>query len=729
MTERVPDRSFDDIAELLRTEMHDPHGEALKSIILKAQRELDELGEITESTADRIANDLNDELDELVGEEFYVTGRARIYSENADKRIEDGIDKGYEAFHPRHALTDSLGDTYYPLNRQRCRFDFVTVEPADGEFDPDSDDEATRFRIECQLSVLRDDQAHIPGANGLDISVFADDLETLEPVEPSLAKREAMLRQNYPAVAAQLESLPEELFDDKDSLAMLKKFRLKLDHGAYPYNRLDQRSEVLETASDILWDRLILDHAVYKIRFKGKIYGAAASVGYAIHKQKNPTDLYGTAIGAMMLNLSKDSNRAAINEYHPCLVLSAPAPDFYGGDHIYILPITSISQMTSIRNQPIFSDEMRQMNSLAGPSDRLEPVDGPREQSSQSDVGEFSNESLTIPINYEASPLPPEELLAQYLESYQQIWAEIRQKCDVRFKNSDEARALQREIQGILFAFCRQYRDILTAVDMEFSGECVEYVETMPGVMESAERGEAPSLNLSAVEVQQGDALTVRHGNGTGKLIVNLNEHYLPQGGMEYSVTPFMFFHDKTAGASFSLVPAGADFSVPIYNMSIQTQFAVRMTSEGGVDIPALARMVRCREAFGRIAIEQPDVTFLPVYLSDVKDAVDAENPDVFIDLDVKLLKAVSEAILDNDTAATLTTEALSAILGQREVDLAGATYKQGKLTPARRVKGKLMGVIDSAPSTGVIEPVLVIDGNDNETYYFPLAQITRVRL
>lgn len=712
MSEYIPEKDvFAEIVSNLQRESLDPETEDVKNAIHEVQNILKMQGEITAHEASELSKALRQETQALYALDFLITGKARLLDDDEETVaiLREGKDSGFAMLQPDQVSGNDVHGDYYSFYRQQCEISEITVDPVN--FDDLSDDEEATGLYHVVYTVTVYDEKTGEEVYAI---IHAEDLENIEPTEPSLSKRINDFTRNYPELAEQLSDFNGNYSDDKRSLKKLRDFTLQLDISKYPFRSTQRRDEIHEIISDILWNRWELDKVLYKIKFKGHMLGMGENGTFIPHFQENRIDIFGEIIDC---SIQPSAAEGGVIEYTIWVDIMAPAPEFDGGSQLYRMPLQSIYSLERLRNPNLFSTQHLREES---PVKHYTISNVPSPQEAPSAVNDEESDD-SIDTTFETKIPPSETELEQYLTTVESLWQEVRSTCSQSFATYEEASEVRQTIANRIKMFVDQNEAFLLNVPLEFSGKCIEYVDSVTG---SKNPDGTKTVDLKNIAVHTDDSMAIRQGDFLVKFAVEVET----QPDDQFSVTPVLIFNDPSNAARLSISPQHSNSKSPSCHVSVVTEFAVHLAKDGNVEIPLLSRLQNCRNVLGKIAVAEPELIHLPEYLSDIKELIDQEDPSEYQELDSEMLQAVTEAIADNESAASLTTEALATILGSRIVDIVGGSYKEGELMPQRRIQGRLISVIESAPKVDKCEPTLVIDATDQQMYYVPISAVEMFR-
>lgn len=760
MSERNIDAIFADIAAQYTKEIADP---AMEPLFDTARRCAEDLAvqRITKEKAAIIAHDLNELLVEAAGSDrdifVRISGKCRLSDEN----MLQGLHSIKEAPHLYSFQSDVTRQfdadfsSYYPLHRQLCAVDKILVQPASEEVDgkalyrivyylsisKDDYDEYAMYMQDSESEVMtaedylaqgRDEEdeededfdattalATKPNKQedpqSLTLMMYAEDVVSIELSEISPEKKLLELQKHFPEIAQRIEAIPQGDFGNMETINAVKNLALVFDWSNTPYRSQDQRDGIINMVGEMLRQKVTYDLSMHKISFIGPV-SAVQVDGTSIKKvQQTRRDLYGIVASHALREVEDDSDDS-ISELYPVILISAPSPHEKNKDNLYSLPFASIMEVSTIRNEPFFDEELRSVPTRVESQDR-----GDVEVNETIDV-EHTMNSLD-------ARRPTDSELLRYLTGFEQLWAQIATFEGQLFHTENEARETAAFVHGLIQHFLDK-NDRLLGQTLQFRGEAIEYTSGPIFDAENILISTTPLIvKRSENELLQGDDLTIKIGRLTRDFRVSVAELPTDEGIRYGIISKVLVFEDKY-NSVLQKAPEDSDMDIAYYSEEsvIYTYFSVELTQPGSVEMPVLEAKKRLEVVAKDLAAEVADTTMLvPVYLDELQTDILTATGDRTTSIRLGSLQAINQSIEGSEKASGLAAEALSNILDGQQVSLQGAIYnKAGEELGFGTVQGKLLAVVEQIPNTSVNSLVIVMDLSSDGTYYVPISSLTK---
>lgn len=750
MKERPPTPTFEDIVENYRAEMEDPALEPLLQCVRRYSQKIDGMP-ISARDARKIRDELNNLLDKAGGDRedicVRVSGKARLFNEGDVAQLQTSVLPPHlHGFHLDGNQLDADG-VYYPLHRQLLALDYISVDPVGPlvkgqalhrinfhmsarakDYDELADYEYYAEKVGDNNPVPEDEEEE----DYLDVIMYAHDVDTIELHMSSLERIARDLRRDFPAIAAQFDRF-SLAGDDSERIRIAGDLALSFDWKGTRYTTVEERQEVLDTIGKLIIEKLHLDTSLYLITHKGLIYAVRHDDSRIAHIDSTPHTTSGIIVGCIFASDGEEINLGNDHiELSVTLLVSAPASGHGRGDHLLMIPASSVVEVANTRNDSFFFESLQEMPAQL-------------ESQSMEDIPiapvEKTDPELTTdtPPNTEHSVYSYDQLLACQ-EEFAALWEDIRQTCESQvFTDLESAYRRQAEYLDTLAEYIRRHYDAFRG-ELVVSGECLEYVDVKSAMNVYGENDKVV-IDMSQMQTLRGDELVTLRGRLSGTIEVPVVPFKSSEDTIGYKLAPYLLFYDLTTPQDIlEHEPEDSVYSTSLFTMETETKFAVALTRQGTLEFSDLVQLKLLYETLSSIEQAEESNDEFVDRLMTLSDAISQASPTEFADIDINDISFIATASASNETLAPLLVRALDAILLHRKLVLNGDVYDaRGQVAqymidddesldlPATR--GRCMGVLDEAPNQPGSGPTIVIHNLlANSLHYVPIARLTRLQ-
>lgn len=314
----------------LNSDLDDPSEDAIQDTLISLNSDWESLG--------------------LNGAPIKVTGRLRP---TAYALEEDVVDHAREGALPgiSELKDDTMGEYFDGANFE------ATIDGFDVEKVPMGEHGSIyRLVMLYRLSDEYDD-------NQIWFTSYPDDVEYIEPHEPTREGVDEYVRANLSEIFAQIQTLPDNCRNPEAVRRALDDFCVTID-----FSKLDgmiEKDKVIDLVETCITDHIAFDNATYDANIQGTIYGRTMKY------EQVPKEYKGTLRELLISNVrltatpESDDGQSSIS-YRPVLETWYLVPESQGGRTPIYIPLDSLTGLTSNRPEagdyPFSEDTIIQSN-------------------------------------------------------------------------------------------------------------------------------------------------------------------------------------------------------------------------------------------------------------------------------------------------------------------------------------------------------------------------------
>lgn len=731
MTGEKDAQVFAEMTGLLREEMTDPFTRELLDDLRSARTWMrDSRGMEAQYVEEAVASlNAQSNMRALVGEGVVITGKLRPNVSSWDDEAENFFREYAERCELGPLLFDAKGPYFDVLDRT-CICGELDLSSADL-----TDRESLSLEINLALSPGEDDDL-----THTNIVVDIDDIETLNPTDPSVEMIALRLERDFPKIFAKLQTLPTDSTDEAEVLKVLERFILDIDAADYPHESKEDMQKLPFYIDEYITDRLKFDGGEYGFIVQGLIISlrrTAEGTDTMVREISEPLAITGKIGHIRLANVgAPDLPETAMRYILKFTMMSRVR----GGGNQYIeVPANSVNSIKNLSNDLLFPealsfDEDQSDEGIIGLNEVEQPPESAADSSDDLEPATPTPESAESEQDYETiTPDGYIEMRIQFLEETLQKIHEFMvsadEVCALRFDTPDEARAKMPDIQR----YAIDKLGFLINESIVFAVEGGD-LRTMPITSNVTVEDGRISLDARTSGVEKGDDLfaSPEHGKMRG-IEIGLKEYDNGDLAPEYGIVIYMTFADDEKVGVHEL----ADTPNNVYYEVKTTQFfKAELSTESRISIPVLSRLHEISESIDKLANDYDDASGyadVPGRLSEMTFINDQRRlmPNA-VDVDLSDFHELFERVADNPDLQQRVSKIVSEILSGSAVEAYGDLYSDdGVLHSDRGVDGIVVDLYHphSGPAAG--ERVLLVrirnDDDEEEIVRLPFDSIKRM--
>lgn len=318
----------------LNSDLDDPSEDAIQDTLINLNSDWESLG--------------------LNGAPIKVTGRLRP---TAYALEEDVVDHAREGALPgiSELKDDTMGEYFDGANFE------ATIDGFDVEKVPMGEHGSIyRLVMLYRLSDEYDD-------NQIWFTSYPDDVEYIEPHEPTREGVDEYVRANLSEIFAQIQTLPDNCRNPEAVRRALDDFCVTID-----FSKLDgmiEKDKVIDLVETCITDHVAFDNATYNANVQGMIYGRTMKY------EQVPKEYKGTLRELLISNVrlaatpESDDSQSSIS-YRPVLETWYLVPESQGGRTPIYIPLDSLTGLTS--NRPEAGDYPFSEDTIIQPNEQFD---------------------------------------------------------------------------------------------------------------------------------------------------------------------------------------------------------------------------------------------------------------------------------------------------------------------------------------------------------------------
>ena len=318
----------------LNSDLDDPSEDAIQDTLINLNSDWESLG--------------------LNGAPIKVTGRLRP---TAYALEEDVVDHAREGALPgiSELKDDTMGEYFDGANFE------ATIDGFDVEKVPMGEHGSIyRLVMLYRLSDEYDD-------NQIWFTSYPDDVEYIEPHEPTREGVDEYVRANLSEIFAQIQTLPDNCRNPEAVRRALDDFCVTID-----FSKLDgmiEKDKVIDLVETCITDHIAFDNATYDANVQGTIYGRTMKY------EQVPKEYKGTLCELLISNVrlaatpESDDGQSSIS-YRPVLETWYLVPESQGGRTPIYIPLDSLTGLTS--NRPEAGDYPFSEDTIIQPNEQFD---------------------------------------------------------------------------------------------------------------------------------------------------------------------------------------------------------------------------------------------------------------------------------------------------------------------------------------------------------------------
>lgn len=660
----------------------------------------------SEDTIQEVLLNLNGDWDMLGfrDEAIKVTGRLRPTEYALD---EDVVDNAYEGAFPGigEHKEDLLGEYFDAAGFRAIVKGFDVERVPMGEH-------GSMYRVVMQYGL---DEDYEDGQ--VWFTSRPDDIEYMEPYQPSREGAEEFVRTNFPEVFTAVQALPDDCRDPELIRQVLDDFSVTFDVSKADTTMGDD--EVLDLIETYLTDRLAFDNATYDAGVRGVIYGRTMT--YA----KVPKEYDGTLRELLISNVrlfpTPDTEEGqALVTYRPALETWYLVPEAQGGRTPVYIPIDSLTRLTT--NRPETSAYPFDEDTIIQPNEQFDRNFGvrPLEQRvgavilDAASVTDIEQEDESNDADGEQDiPEDEKERQRQFLTELQGLHEIVRQYASSDAEHPYPSKAAIAEdfemINDRIATFFQRWQADMNPV-IEVIGPALRIPEaTLSRVID--QESQTLDIQVRGFGVASPDVFSSAKGILAGADVQTVS---YGEDDAQHVIRAYLEFIDLGHGNN-TITISDPDIGVPMVTINAARRFLVDLGLPAGYSLPRLDYDARRSETLARTAkldITQSSRQMLQKNLEYLAGAIDSESQTEMTEFDgVEGLRDIALAFHDNPHAMDVAADALEAILGTgRTLRIAGPFIDESaEHVLGRQILASLDGVVTEHPFLKTNEIAFVV--------------------
>ena len=649
----------------------------------------------SENTIQEVLLNLNGDWDMLGfrDEAIKVTGRLRPTEYALE---EDVVDNAYEGAFPGigEHKEDLLGE-YFDATGFRA-----IVKGFDVERVP-MGEHASMYRVVMQYGL---DEDYEDGQ--VWFTSHPDDIEYMEPYQPSREGAEEFVRTNFPEVFAAVQALPDDCRDPELIRQVLDDFSVTFDVSKADTTMGDD--EVLDLVETYITDRLAFDNATYDAGVLGIIYGR--TMRYA----KVPKEYDGTLRELLISNVRlfptpDTAEGQTLITYRPTLETWYLVPEAQGGRTPIYIPIDSLTRLTA--NRPETSAYPFDEDTIIQPNEQFDSNFGVRPLEQRLGEAVIDAASMTsVEHADEASdrdgeqdiPEDEKERQRQFLAELHGLHEIVRQYASSDAEHPYPSKAAIAEdfemINDRIETFFQRWQTDMNPV-IEVIGQALRVPEaTLSRVID--QESQTLDIQVRGFGVASPDVFSSAKGILAG---ADVQTGSYGEDDAQHVIRAYLEFIDLGHGNNTFTI-SDPDIGVPMVTINAARRFLVDLGLPAGYSLPSLDYDARRSETLARTAkldITQSSRQMLQKNLEYLAGAIDSESQTEMTEFDgVEGLRDIALAFHDNPHAMDVAADALEAILGTgRTLRIAGPFIDESaEHVLGQQILASLDGVVTEHP-------------------------------
>lgn len=729
---------FHDVMKGYADDESDPAIADLFAQITDLELALNTSNTVTEAQLDAVREELNKEIEslDLVDEIVYVSGIVRpeacgIFTNGIPTDVQDQMPRELEGF--GELMRDEFGP-YYTVYRKKfyCGSAFL---PAEEELDEYSDDESvdeyetdsdtepsstsSTLGIAIALNITDDgDPRHG------DFYIFPSELSEFYPEDATDRKAVRVVSDKYPAIASELDTLPEASGSDKKIIEALRKLNIVVDWADYPGITQDEAERLFDYIGRYMMKRLDFDTEPYMLRLQSEVL-VRGSDKALYQKEIEGTRNVMCRIHGIELRPAdnQEDTPASGARFVPVLRCLISSSERKGGHYDTLIPLTSIRWARTTRNAALFDEDFLETTTIEEVDD-VDVVDDVDEILYSDPASPLADDSPTFTVDVLNDESDHERMLASLNIRYTELFSQVEQYTGVTYTSESDASEAAGKIAEIIKEFLALYPfDSRVVIDIEGPG-----AHTRPAVHNADKSSfdqETNELHLvfDNVGIQESSIIRPYQGVLLDKYDIKL--HVRNDG---YTLEAQMYMTD--AGYSEPYSVNHPYYEVPLFQLLPVRRIAFRIDSaQTSISLPGYAQMRDFRDTLRIIQDQVADLAELPAQLQALYEVMDVPYTTSFNTLEnVALINEIGSQTGGDERATDLAVDALTNIFKNKPIRVTGGAYDaSGKYMADQQVNGIVRDVIATTQAIPVNEPLLVIRDQKQGNYYVPLSAITRL--
>lgn len=658
-------------------------------------------GEVPPARVQEVLAELNQSWDALWsgGVSCQITGKLRP-SEHAD---DEGVEQlvGEAPFLGLSGRDEDLRGSYYAAHGfYGIPFGFEVETSSLGEHD-------VSYRVLLQFGLDEDENDQL-----IWFTMYPDELEYIEPMQPSPEGAEAFIGEHFPALLEQIRQLPDSCGNDEQIHQALTNFTVTIDFDGVDSDMGSE--EMLDVIGQVISDRLGIDSCAYTLTVAGTIYGRDMS--YRPVPKEYEGVLAQSLIGGVGLwPVDGASVSGGPVTYRPYLESWYLVPERGGGRTPIDIPVDSLVSMRGER-----------------PLEGLYPFGHdiflvPTEESD----GNFMVERMSMPPAHDSVRMPQtdggeasdglgemeyEDGMALFLEELRAMTYQLRERYFSGVYASETlASKAADEVDATLMAFVERWSERPEAAEIfKISGPGLIYNRAELAAKLDTE-SKRYDITIDGISTSYDDMLAMRQGVLSGHK-VSYGEVEDGEGYGVYGALSFM----ETMGSPRGTI-ADERFGMVTLGFDTNKFCLVDLSKDVEFELVAL-NYLRQRKEVSKLAATIPGEVGDKVrsHLATLVDAMEHEDAHGLKDYeDIEGLHELAATVRQHDIIADTVAQSIEMALGTgRIIWVMGAAYDQnGEPAPVEEPVGvKLEAVIARHPYVDHAEPLLILVALDTDT-------------
>ncbi len=660
----------------------------------------------SEDTIQEVLLNLNGDWDMLGfrDEAIKVTGRLRPTEYALDENV---VDDAHEGAFPGigERKEDLLGEYFDAAGFRAIVKGFDVERVPMGEY-------GSMYRVVMQYGL---DEDYEDGQ--VWFTSRPDDIEYMEPHQPSREGAEEFVRANFPEVFAAVQALPDGCRDPELIRQLLDDFSVTFDVSKADTTMGDD--EVLDLIETYITDRLAFDNATYDAVVRGVIYGRTMT--YA----KVPKEYDGTLRELLISNVRlfptpDTAEGQTLITYRPTLETWYLVPEAQGGRTPIYIPIDSLTRLTA--NRPETSAYPFDEDTIIQPNEQFDSNFGVRPLEQRLGEAVIDAASMTsVEHADEASdrdgeqdiPEDEKERQRQFLAELHGLHEIVRQYASSEAERPYPSKAAIADdyemINYRISAFFQRWQTDMNPV-IEVIGPALRIPEaTFSRVID--QESQTLDIQVKGFGVSSPDVFSSAKGILAE---ANVQTRSYGEDDEQHVIRAYLEFIDLGHGNN-TITITDPDTNASMVTINAARRFVVDLGLPAGYSLPSLDYDARRSEALARTAkldIAQSSRQMLQKNLEYLAGAIDSEPQTEMTEFDgVEGLRDIALAFHDNPSAMDVAADALEAILGAgRTLRIAGPFIDDSaKHILGQEILATLDGVVTEHPFLKTSEIALVM--------------------
>lgn len=555
-----------------------------------------------------------------------------------------------------------------------------------------------------------------------DMYVYLNEVDDFSPVEASVAKMIKEIRENYPEIAEQIESLPAGCENDKQIFDALADFVITIDWNYHSsLTTEDEKAELIDYIENYIAHHIEFDTSEYELCFDGMYFRKTAEGHNLTQHADDFIVKRGRIMGVALSPLEDDSG--ATSSYTMNVVLWSSVTRRWGGNEYLMIPVYAVDSVDNLRNMVYKAED----EGAEHPADEIDyestewaglnnSVDAATDEGADVENAEVAHSGERAIDSQERHLASLEERLRQLFDISQKVAAEA-------FEDDEDRVAVQQSHYEYLKTFLEAYSTNPTLI--EVSGPGIIALGTQLDT-DRGDDADTTTMKFTNGSVVAADMFTVKKGYIDGTTIgVTENED------QTQSLVTLLNFLDSDTEAPVIIgndVVEGFPF---VRVMTAKRFIAVADSEQVSFTIPELEVIRSVKRQINQIEGKYADVDGLATALKQLHEFMASAVPTGYIDFpDVSLINNIGKMVGgNNDLSDRVSTAVLDIMIGA-PLNIVGRVYDENGNS---KDEVELIGsVIDIVPEISFIpenEPMIKLDDINSGVHYIPLSSIKSMRI